>query len=49
MIATANLSIPALEQLCREFRVKELYLFGFAASNDLTESSDLDFIVQFDR
>lgn len=49
MIATASLNIPALQKLCRKFQVKELYLFGSAASGNLSESSDLDFIVWFDR
>ena len=44
-----NTDISALQQLCREFHVKELYLFGSAAVDNLSESSDLDFIVQFDR
>ncbi len=29
--------------------MKELYLFGSAASGKISEHSDLDFIVQFDR
>ena len=29
--------------------MKDLYLFGSAASGNLSEDSDLDFIVQFDR
>ncbi|MGB3780214.1 MAG: nucleotidyltransferase domain-containing protein [Tunicatimonas sp.] len=49
MIVTANLNIPALQRLCQEFRVKELYLFGSAATGSLSKDSDLDFIVQFDR
>ena len=46
---TMNTDISALQQLCQEFRVKELYLFGSVAVDNLSESSDLDFIVQFDR
>ena len=38
-----------LEQLCRRFRVRRLDLFGSAAtSRDLTLSSDLDFVVDFE-
>ena len=49
MKTIANLDTPDLRKLCQEFQVKELYLFGSAASDKLSEHSDLDFIVQFDR
>ena len=45
----ADINIQELRNLCEEFRVKELYLFGSAVSGNLSEDSDLDFIVQFDR
>ena len=33
--------------LCRKHRVKELYLFGSILSNKFNESSDVDFLIQF--
>lgn len=38
-----------LQQLCKKYSVKELYLFGSATTNDYSEDSDLDFLVKFDR
>jgi predicted nucleotidyltransferase len=38
-----------LEQLCRTFRVRRLDLFGStAAGRDIPDTSDLDFLVEFD-
>ena len=38
-----------LERLCRRYRVRRLDLFGSAATGrDLTLSSDLDFVVDFE-
>jgi uncharacterized protein len=45
----ANLKSLKLEQACKEFQVKELYVFGSAASGTMTEISDLDFLVEFYR
>jgi len=40
----------ALATLCRRFRVRRLDLFGSAASGGFRlESSDLDFLVEFDE
>lgn len=44
-----DLKISSLKQSCKEFQVKELYVFGSAASGKLNENSDLDFLVEFDR
>lgn len=49
MATRIDLKREQLQQLCKKFNVKELYLFGSAVSGDLTEDSDLDFIVKFDR
>lgn len=49
MATKIDLKTEQLQQLCKKFNVKELYLFGSAVSGDLTEDSDLDFIVKFDR
>ncbi len=44
-----ELNTEELEKICKRYNVKELYLFGSAVSGELTEDSDLDFIVEFDR
>lgn len=49
MATLTDLNTKELQQLCREFNVKELYLFGSAVSGNFSEESDLDFIVNFDR
>lgn len=49
MSTTVSINTQALQELCKEFQVKELYLFGSAATGKLSDNSDLDFIVQFDR
>lgn len=49
MATKIDLKTEQLQQLCKKFNVKELYLFGSAVLGDLTEDSDLDFIVKFDR
>lgn len=38
-----------LEKACKEYNVKALYVFGSAASENFSENSDLDFLVEFDR
>jgi predicted nucleotidyltransferase len=39
----------ALEEICRQYRVKRLELFGSAAAGrDRSAESDLDFVVQFE-
>lgn len=49
MTGSSNIPSEKLQKVCREFNVKELYLFGSAASGDLSTNSDLDFLVNFDR
>lgn len=44
-----DLKSEQLRQLCKKFKVKELYLFGSATTDSFSEDSDLDFIVKFDR
>lgn len=44
-----QLKTAKLEQACEDFRVKRLYVFGSAASGQLSDRSDLDFLVEFDR
>ena len=49
MATKVDLKTEQLQQLCKKFSVKELYLFGSATSDDFSEDSDLDFIVKFNR
>jgi len=49
MATKADLKREQLQQLCKEFNVKELYLFGSATTENFSEVSDLDFLVKFDR
>jgi predicted nucleotidyltransferase len=41
--------LQRIEELCREFAVKRLELFGSAARGDDRASSDADFLVEFDE
>jgi predicted nucleotidyltransferase len=38
----------AIEDVCRKYHVKRMDIFGSAAMGDATESSDIDFLVEFD-
>ncbi|HYX09681.1 MAG TPA: nucleotidyltransferase domain-containing protein [Bacteroidales bacterium] len=49
MVVASKFNTKELQKLCQKFKVKELYLFGSAASGNLTPDSDLDFIVNFER
>jgi predicted nucleotidyltransferase len=43
-------ALPALDELCRRFHVRELVLFGSANTDQFDpKRSDIDFIVEFDR
>ncbi|MFA5263754.1 MAG: nucleotidyltransferase domain-containing protein [Opitutaceae bacterium] len=48
MNRTIQMNQPAVAELCREFGVARLEVFGSAARDDFNaERSDLDFIVRF--
>ncbi len=49
MLTIKDIKSEELSLLCKKYNVKELYLFGSAVSGELSEGSDLDFIVRFDR
>ncbi len=49
MIEAIETSRDTLAELCRRFHVERLDVFGSAATGELDESSDLDFLVAFDR
>lgn len=38
-----------LEEACKDYGVKELYLFGSGVSDNFSADSDLDFLVVFKR
>ena len=39
--------ITELKQLCTRLKIKRLYVFGSAASDKFSESSDIDFLISF--
>lgn len=41
-------NINQIKALCAKHKVKELYVFGSAARNELTETSDVDFSIDFE-
>lgn len=42
-----NAKITELRELCLQYKVKQLYLFGSACTERFTTESDLDFLVEF--
>ena len=38
-----------IEELCKRYGVRTLYIFGSAVRDALTDESDLDFLVDFDN
>ena len=42
-----NQHIEKLKSLCGKYHVSELYVFGSAAKDTLTDKSDIDFLVRF--
>ncbi len=40
-------TLEHLQRLCRVHGVRQLFLFGSAVRGELTEESDLDFLVEF--
>lgn len=49
MTSKLDLKMNSLQQLCKQYKVNELYLFGSANTDNFTVKSDLDFMVKFDR
>jgi predicted nucleotidyltransferase len=41
--------LPEVVQLCEQYHVKALYIFGSAARDEMTAESDVDFLVVFDK
>lgn len=42
-------NINALNQLCKEHKVKELYILGSILTQRFNNASDVDFLVQFEN
>jgi len=49
MIKLIEGKLVELGELCRRFNVKQLYIFGSAATEDVfdPQSSDIDFLIEF--
>lgn len=45
----SDIKTKELEQACKDYQVKSLYVFGSVATGDFSENSDLDFLVEFYR
>ncbi len=39
----------SVKDVCKQFNVKSLYAFGSVVTGKSTDSSDIDFVVEFDR
>jgi uncharacterized protein len=42
-----DVPIEVVDDLCRRYQVKALYVFGSAARNELRPESDIDLMVEF--
>ena len=42
-------NIEQIKQLCKEFRVKNLSVFGSVLTDNFSSDSDIDFVVDFDE
>lgn len=42
-------NIEILIDLCKQHKVKELYIFGSVLTSEFNDSSDIDFLVQFEN
>ena len=40
-------NMTQIKSICQKHHVKELYIFGSAARNEMSETSDIDFIIDF--
>jgi len=45
----SDLKTSDLEQAYKDLQVKELYVFGSVVSGEISQNSDLDFLVVFNR
>ncbi len=44
-----SIKTKAFQAICRQYGVRELYVFGSVATDRFTEESDMDFLVDFNR
>ncbi len=49
MIQLVESNIESIRAICKSNKVAELYLFGSAAMDSFTDTSDMDFAVLFDE
>ena len=42
-------NIDSLVSLCKQYKVKELYIFGSILTSKFNKDSDIDMLVQFDK
>lgn len=47
MISTINSKITDLQQLCKKYAVKSMYLFGSASTGKFNADSDIDILITF--
>jgi predicted nucleotidyltransferase len=47
--ASVKLPLEAIAQVCRQFGVRELAVFGSALREDFGPGSDVDFLVRFEK
>lgn len=47
MVATLDLPLDEIQDICRRYRVRELALFGSALRDDFRPKSDIDQLVEF--
>ncbi len=40
--------LPQIKRICRQHKVKRLYIFGSVCTNFFNENSDIDFIIAFE-
>ena len=44
-----NQKLSAIQELCRRYKVKNLWVFGSVLTNRFREDSDIDFLYEMDR
>jgi predicted nucleotidyltransferase len=41
--------LPKIKEICTAYRIKRLFIFGSALSNNFSKDSDIDLLVEFNR
>jgi len=47
MQAIIEINKNKLIEICKEFKIKRLYVFGSVVGDDFTDNSDIDFLLSF--